>query len=123
MQVQGQSYQVIYEPAVATVFFRGLMRLHSAQEYTQIQEVMDQASASASPTITLDLSELEYLNSLGLGRLHGFTAQLCEDENRHIVVRGNSGILWQERALKNLLKSKPSIQLDWVSTLERPFGR
>ncbi len=120
MQVKGRGYQVIYDPAAATIFFRGLMRLHSATEYAQIQEVMDQASASASPTITLDLSELDYLNSLGLGRLHGFTSQLCEDENKHIIVRGNSNIMWQERALKNLFKAKPSIQLEWVSTLGKP---
>jgi hypothetical protein len=120
VQVKGQGYQIIYEPASATVFFRGLMRLHSAAEYAQIQEVMDQASASASPTITLDLSELEYLNSLGLGRLHGFTSQWCEDENKHIIVRGNSSVLWQARALKNLFKARPSIQLDWVDAPTKP---
>lgn len=123
MEVKGQGYQVIYEPATATVFFRGSMRLYSVAEYTQIQEVLDRARASASPTITLDLSELKYLNSLGLGRLHGFTAQLCDDENRLIIVRGNSAIIWHERFLTNLSRAKPRIQLNWVSAPDQSFER
>ena len=61
-------YEVI--TSVRTSIFKGTMRLSSMEAYTKVFHSIHDDITGASELYTLDISELEHLNSAEIGRAH-----------------------------------------------------
>jgi hypothetical protein len=70
--------------------------------------------STAPATITIDLHELQYLNSLAILKLSRFASRLQEHGGRQVIVQGCKQIFWQEKSLKHLVVLVPNLKLVWI---------
>lgn len=106
--IEGESYSVTYEPETKTIHFSGSLRLSGMKEYTPIVELMNAAADGAMESrVILNLRELEFLNSSGIGMLSKFAIGMRKRETIEILVKGDRAIAWQGKSLKNLKRLMP----------------
>ncbi|MEO0947237.1 MAG: hypothetical protein AAFY11_03665 [Cyanobacteria bacterium J06641_5] len=112
--VEGESYSVTYEPETTTIYFCGSLRLSGMKEYMPIVELMNAAADGAMESrIILNLRELEFLNSSGIGMLSKFAIGMRKRETIEILVKGDRAIAWQGKSLKNLQRLMPKLVLEF----------
>lgn len=70
-EITGENYKVWSEDGT-TVNFQGSLRLGNPAEYEPIAQLLNSVTAESPPTITLNLKELEFLNSSGINMLSKF---------------------------------------------------
>ena len=114
MEVKGDSYRVVYDPTTTTVTFDGTLRLRGMTEYDPIVQLLDNVVAQEPDTITLDLRELQFLNSSGINILFKFVIKIRDQSNSRLVVRGSEQVAWQQKSLKNLQRLMTGVKLEWV---------
>jgi len=113
MDITHQDYQVHYDEATATVRCGGSFRLHG-EEYKPVLDLLTQAADAKPETLTLDLRELQFLNSSGINTLSKFVLQVRRHGVSQVLVQGSTRYPWQEKSLKNLQRLLPALQLDIV---------
>jgi len=113
MDITHQDYQVQYDEATATVRCSGSFRLHG-EEYKPVLDLLTRAADARPATLTLDLRELQFLNSSGINTLSKFVLQVRKHGTSQVVVQGSTRYPWQEKSLKNLQRLLPALQLDIV---------
>ena len=68
-----------------------------------------------SPSLNLNLRELEFLNSSGISMLSMFVVKVRSQGDVQLVLQGSNKILWQTKSLRNLQRLMPSLQLELAS--------
>ncbi len=111
MEITTKDYSVWYDPEKATVFFKGFLRLDGMEAYQPIINVLNIAAENGS-VITLDMKNLEFLNSSGISMLSMFVVSLRNKGNVGLVLKGSNKVLWQTKSLRNLQRLMPSISLE-----------
>ncbi len=111
-KVEDEDYSVYYEPGSTTVYFKGDLSLSGPPEYAPISQLLKEAIAPTPPTITLDLTQLEFLNSSGINMISKFVIGLRQKPDVQAVVIGSKEIPWQGKSLKNLVKLLPGLHLE-----------
>ena len=113
MEIKTDDYHIWYDAESLTVFFRGFLRLEGIAEYQAIMDflltIMEQ-----TPSFTVNLRELEFLNSSGISMLSMFVVKVREKGDAHMVFQGSDKILWQTRSLKNLQRLMPKLTLEFA---------
>jgi hypothetical protein len=95
----------------ATIHYEGTMRLSGVEAYAPILEIMDAVLASNPPSVTLDLTELEFLNSSGINLLAKFTIEVRKRSSVGMLVKGSTRVPWQSKSLPNLKRLYPALDL------------
>lgn len=108
--IQGENYSVVYDPATATIYFQGSLRLSGMADYQPIADLLNQAS-EADRSITLDLKALNFLNSSGINMLSKFVIGMRKKKTVEVIVKGSEEVPWQEKSLQNLQRLMPDLQL------------
>lgn len=93
------------------IHLEGTMRLAGSEAYAPIYALMIEVLNRAAPSVTMDLSSLEYLNSSGINMIAKFTIEVRKRENVHMIIRGSDQISWQRKSLRNLKKLLPELDL------------
>lgn len=112
MKIKTEDYAIWYDPVTGTVFCQGSLRLSGMEEYAQIVQLLNDVADAQPPTITLNLRELEFLNSSGINVLSKFVIKVRQQGNIQMVVQGSNAVPWQGKSLKNLQRLMPSLQLN-----------
>lgn len=107
------NYSVQYEAESATVYLKGFLRLNGMEEYQPVMNVLLDA-VEDSPTFTIDLHELEFLNSSGISMLSMFVVKVRDMGTVNLILKGSDKILWQTKSLKNLQRLMPSLTLEFA---------
>lgn len=113
LEIKTDDYSIWYEPESLTVFFRGFLRLDGMEEYKPVMELLLNAVEQSS-NFSMNLRELEFLNSSGISMLSMFVVRVREKGNVQLTLQGSDKILWQTKSLKNLQRLMPSLQLEFA---------
>jgi len=114
MEVKGTNYHVTYEPVTATVSFQGTLRLRGLNEYDPIAQLLDEVVYAEPAEITLDLRDLQFLNSSGVNILFKFIIKVREKGQSKLMVIGSKQVSWQEKSLQNLQRLMAAVRLTWA---------
>lgn len=112
MEIKTEDYNIWYDTKTATVNCQGSLRLSGMDEYAPIVDLLNNVAEEGPPIITLNLRELEFLNSSGISMLSKFVIKVRQKKTIQIVVIGSKGIPWQGKSLKNLQRLMPSLTLE-----------
>lgn len=111
-EINGEDYSVQYDPESVTVSFEGELSLGGPADYAPIVQLLDDVANQDPPTLTLNLSQLEFLNSSGISMLSKFAINMRKKKTIQVVVIGSNEIAWQAKSLQNLQKLFPALQLE-----------
>ena len=106
-------YQVHYDEANSTVRCLGSFRLQG-EEYKPVLDLLLKAADAKPATLTLDVGELQFLNSSGINTLSKFILHVRKLGSSQVVVRGSTRFPWQEKSLINLQRLLPALKLEIV---------
>jgi hypothetical protein len=109
-EVKGEGYEVQYELDSGTVFFKGEISLGGPKDYAPIVKLLDAAANTSPPILTLNVQELEFLNSSGISMLSKFVLGMRKKKSQ-LVVLGSKAMPWQAKSLKNLERLLPGLKL------------
>lgn len=113
MEIKTNDYSVMYQPDSSTVVLQGFLRLDGMEEYQPIIDILLDAAETHS-NLTIDLQDLEFLNSSGISSLSMFVVKVREKKTVQLTLKGSTRVLWQTKSLKNLQRLMPSLTLEYV---------
>ncbi|MCS6814130.1 MAG: hypothetical protein NZ772_11290 [Cyanobacteria bacterium] len=108
-----QEHQCTYDSATQTIVLAGMLRLDGLKAYEPIVEFLENVVSRAPDHLTLDIRELEYLNSSGIAVLSRFVLGLHRQGNIQLTVKASSQVTWQARSVRNLLRLMPDAELEF----------
>ncbi|MGB3692717.1 MAG: hypothetical protein WBG70_02610 [Spirulinaceae cyanobacterium] len=114
MEIKTKEYSICYKQSTATVNCQGTLRLSGMEEYAPIIELLHQVLEQKSPIITLNLQDLQFLNSSGINVLSKFVIKVRQEKDVSMVVQGSKQVPWQGKSLKNLQRLMPNLELEWA---------
>ncbi len=112
MDVTHEDYQVHYDEGNAIVTCQGSFRLRGGEEYAPILQVLMEAADAKPASLTLDVRELQFLNSSGINTLSKFILQVRKHKSSQVVIKGSSQYPWQQKSLKNFQRLLPGLLLE-----------
>ncbi len=113
MEIREEMYHVTYDPDAAKVVCGGRLRLRGVEEYAPVLNILMNAADAGAPTLTLDLRELEFLNSSGISTLSRFALHLRNSKNTKLVIQASSAYPWQGKSLKNFERLLPGLEIGY----------
>ncbi len=113
MEIKTEDYNIWYDVAAKAVIYQGSLRLGGMEDYTPIEQLLEDVVAQQPQNLTLNLQGLKFLNSSGINVLSKFVIKARQRKNMQLVVRGSTNIPWQGKSLKNLQRLLPSLELEW----------
>jgi hypothetical protein len=114
MEIKTENYRICYDPSTTTVSFVGSLRLSGPEDYAPIVQLLGEVADAEPAKITLNLQELEFLNSSGINMLSKFIIEVRKKARVQMAVQGSQRIAWQGKSLKNLQRLMPGLQLELV---------
>ena len=116
MMIETEDYRIYYQPETATVFLEGFLRLDGMDAYQPVMDLL--MAATENDRCTVDLHQLEFLNSSGISMLSMFVVKVRDLGTIQLNFRGSEAVLWQTRSLKNLKRLMPALHIEML----RPQG-
>lgn len=112
--ITGEEYSVEYNGNTQAVTFIGSMRLRTSEEYDPINQLLHQAhdATSEGETLTMDFSELKFLNSSGINVVSRFVIAGRKAAKINLLVKGSQEIYWQKKSLTNLQRLWPKVKIE-----------
>ena len=112
LEIKDDEYSVRYNPETTTLMFQGELQLNGMSEYAPLVTLLDRVVNQEPSVLTLDLRELEFLNSSGVNVLLSLVIKVRDKKRIQLVVEGSETVSWQSRSLNNIRRLMPTAQLN-----------
>jgi len=113
MEIRGDKYSVRYDAEKTTFFCEGTLDLRGKEGYGKVADMMEKIVNEAPPLISLDIRELEFLNSSGITTLGGFIIKIRKKGLSRMKIIGADKYSWQARSMKGLQKLMPGMEQEF----------
>ena len=111
IKISGNNYEFSYDSGSSIIKCTGSFRFNNKDEsYTQIVELLNDIAEKATNEVTLDLSQMRFLNSLGIGTISKFVIRLRNQKDTDLKVLASRKLAWQDKFIKNLSRLMPTMQ-------------
>lgn len=111
-EIKHNDYRIGFDAEAALITCSGSLRLRG-EDYAPVAELLNEAADAQPPTLTLDLRQLQFLNSSGINTLSKFILRLRQQAVSEVTVKGSGAFPWQRRSLKNLQRLLPGLRLEF----------
>lgn len=111
MEIKGENYNVWYDTNNGSVNFIGNFRL-STKEYAVIFQLLNEVAEKELSTITLNIQQVQFINSSGIGMLAKFVIEIQNKNRLHMAIIGSKTIPWHEKSLNNLQRLMPGLIIE-----------
>lgn len=112
LAIKDDEYCVLYNPETTTVMFQGELQLNGMSEYAPIVTLLDEVVNQQPSVLTVDLRELEFLNSSGINVLLSLVIKVRDRKTMQLVIKASETVSWQGRSLNNIRRLMPTAQLN-----------
>jgi hypothetical protein len=112
MELKDNEYSLAFDKNTSTATMKGSLRLASLGEYEKVKMFLNLAAREAGSEFTMDMRQLDFLNSSGVTTISTFVIMMRKENKRKLKVLGSKDISWQDRSLKNLLKLWDKVELE-----------
>jgi hypothetical protein len=99
-----------YDPDKQLATFVGSFRM-SSEEFTTVNDILEDALNAQPTTFTMDLTQLDFLNSSGINLLSKFAIAVREQGTTQLILHASTEITWQNKSLYNLKKLLPTLTI------------
>jgi hypothetical protein len=105
----GEGYTVACDAAAGVVALKGVLRLNGIGEYAPVVAVLNDMGVGR-PLLTINVVELEFLNSSGIAMLSRFVIE-ARNAGLALKVVAAENVPWQGKSLRNLQRLMPALDL------------
>lgn len=112
MEINGDDYSVKFDDVSSMISFAGSLRLCGTKGYAVITDLLEKALEMDKELITMDLKELQFLNSTGITTISKFIIKTKNRGVTKLIIKGNGKITWQKKTLKHLIRLMPTLILE-----------
>ena len=97
------------------MIFQGKLRLSSSDDYKPLAQFLKDFAAEidSDKTVSLDIRELQHMNSSGINCLCQFLMHSQNEIKQPLDIKESKDVQWQNRMLKNIQRVIPSIGLEF----------
>ncbi len=74
---------------------------------------MDKVQFENKETLTINLKNLEFLNSSGISILSRFVIGIRKQKTTQLIAKGLKGVIWQEKLFSNWSRLMPNLKIEW----------
>lgn len=110
MEMKGSGYSLNLDEKAGIASFKGTFRC-SNEEYAEITKALNDTAGNKPEKMTLDLTEMEFLNSSGINMFAKFVISMRNKGETALEMKGSSKFPWQGKSLPNLKKLYPAMTL------------
>jgi len=107
MHIKTNDYEIDYDSVEATIVFRGSLLLCGVEDYVPITELLNRALHEHPEGISIDIQNLEFLNSSGITTFTNFAVRGRKEFNFELTLIGQKQVAWQPRLAMNLQRVVP----------------
>lgn len=111
-EIKDSDYLIQYDSESTIVSFKGELSLGGPAEYEPIANLLHEVLEAEPQVMTVNLRELEFLNSSGISMLSKFVLGLRKKKGIQLIILGSNDLPWQGKSLKNLEKLLPGLKLE-----------
>ncbi len=111
-EIKAEDYIVSLNEQNNTVQFSGELALSNPSQYDPINALLNEVAHQDLEVLTLDLRNLDFVNSSGISMLSKFVLGMRKKKGTQVVVLGSDDIPWQSKSLRNLEKLLPGLKLE-----------
>jgi hypothetical protein len=112
MEVVGRKYSVRFDAQTATISCSGILDVRGKEGYQPIVDLFDAVVDLQPELITLDVRQLEFLNSSGITAIgSGLVIKVRNKGCSRLAICCSDLYPWQKRSMQGIGKLMPGIEL------------
>ncbi len=114
MEVVGNKFNVRFDAQSATIFFSGILDVRGREGYQSIVDLFDAVVDRQPELITLDVRQLEFLNSSGITAIgSGLVIKVRNKGRSRLAIHCSEKYPWQKRSMKGISRLMPGVELKY----------
>jgi hypothetical protein len=111
-EIKHTEYYATYDPQTATIIIAGILELKGVTEYNPLQNLLLEVAEQKLPMVTLDVQNVEFMNSSGISTLLRFGIKIRDLGVSRLKILGSNQHSWQTKSLKNLQRFVQNADID-----------
>ncbi len=112
MELIDEKFSVQYDASNGKISCKGIMDLREKKGYQPLANLFDEVVEQSPQIITLDIRQLEFLNSTGITVIgSGLVIKIRNKALSKLVIHCSKDFPWQSRSMKGISKLMSDIEL------------